>query len=411
MKQLFITVFTIIIMLATLNGITDSDYKSLWKRDYFTGDWGGLRSRLEKKGITIEIVHTGEMVGILTGGTQKKNLFLDNKDIILSMNVEKLLGWKGADFSFYLLGNHGDSPSEYVGDLQVLSNIETYSTWKLYEAWYQQKLFKNKLSLKIGLYDLNSEFDIIESGGIFHNSSFGIGPDFSQSGINGPSIFATTSLGIRFRYEPSESYYVQAVFLDGVPGDPNDSRGTHIILKRDDGLLISGEVGYRSDKNYYRKLALGVWTYTSNTVDISFNDPMKTRKNKGLYILAEQQIIQEKEDKEQGLIAFIRLGTADRRVNQLGFYFGIGLVYKGLFTGRKEDQIGIGLAYAHNSKFYMKATNYGVNRAETALELVYHFQAAPWLAIKPEFQYIINPGTTKEIKNTLVFGIRSEISF
>ena len=70
---------------------------------------------------------------------------------------------------------------------------------KLYEAWFEQTLFDDRLSFKAGLYDLNTEFDVVETAGLFINSSHGIGPDFSQSGVNGPSIFPTTSLGIRVK--------------------------------------------------------------------------------------------------------------------------------------------------------------------------------------------------------------------
>ena len=39
------------------------------------------------------------------------------------------------------------------------------------------------------MYDLNSEFYRVESGGLFLNSSFGIGPEFARSGAGGPSPF------------------------------------------------------------------------------------------------------------------------------------------------------------------------------------------------------------------------------
>ena len=72
------------------------------------------------------------------------------------------LDWKGATLFFYILGNHGGALSEQVGDLQGLSNIEAPATVKLYEAWFEQTLFDDRLSFKAGLYDLNTEFDVIE---------------------------------------------------------------------------------------------------------------------------------------------------------------------------------------------------------------------------------------------------------
>ena len=47
-------------------------------------------------------------------------------------------------------------------------------------------LFGNRFSALFGRYDLNSEFYRLQSAGLFLNSSFGIGPEFSLSGQNGP---------------------------------------------------------------------------------------------------------------------------------------------------------------------------------------------------------------------------------
>jgi porin len=63
-----------------------------------------------------------------------------------------------------------------------VSNIDASDAWKIYEAWLKQSLFQDRLPVLAGLYDLNSEFDVIESAGLFLNSSHGIGADYSQTG-------------------------------------------------------------------------------------------------------------------------------------------------------------------------------------------------------------------------------------
>ena len=92
-----------------------------------------------------------------------------------------------------------------------------------------------------GLYDLNSEFYRLQSA-LFLNSSFGIGPEFAQSGVEGPSIFPDTSVGMRIAFKPAEGLVVRIAALDGVPVDrPDGSRG---IFKPGDGALIVGEVAF-----------------------------------------------------------------------------------------------------------------------------------------------------------------------
>ena len=70
----------------------------------------------------------------------------------------------------------------------------------------------------VGLYDLNTEFDALESAGLFLNSSQGIGPEFAQSGLNGPSIFPTTTLGLRAKWAPGSRFYLESVVLNGLAG-------------------------------------------------------------------------------------------------------------------------------------------------------------------------------------------------
>jgi porin len=415
MKRINILIVLGFILLNVTLCLGELQKKKIWERNSLTGDWNGLRSKLKNNGFNLEVIYTGEISSIRKGGLQKKTVFLDNKDIVLFLDANKLLGWKHTEFCLYFLGNAGESPTKYIGDIQAVSSIDAFPTWKLYEAWYQGSFFNNKLSLKFGLYDLNSEFDVMDSCSIFHNGAFGMGVDISQSGLNGPSIFPVTSLGLRAKYifqcNDSKNYYSQLAILDGVPGNLDNPAGTHIILKSSDGLLLVNETGYVSTNKYYKKFAIGIWYYTANTSEILPNSNTKYRKNKGAYLLAEHQIFQEKNTESQGLIAFLRIGTADKYVNQLDFYMRFGLNYTGIIPGRDNDQLAIGLTYAHNSKNYIKVNKYNLTYAETVIEIVYRFQITPWFAIKPDLQYVINPGTSKQIKNALVFGFRTEMIF
>ena len=74
--------------------------------------------------------------------------------------------------------------------------------WTLFELNAEQSMLDHRVSLLVGLYDLNSEFDANGTAGFFINSSFGIGAELGASGLNGPSIFPVTSLGTRLRWCP-----------------------------------------------------------------------------------------------------------------------------------------------------------------------------------------------------------------
>lgn len=386
-----------------------------------TGAFSGRENPIE--GITFETAYTGEILSNVSGGINRKTGYLDNLDLVLSLDAEELFGWRGATISLYALANNGYNPTDYNGDAQGTSNIEADDTWKLYEAWIDQSLADGRLSILAGLYDLNSEFDVQEVSGLFTNSSHGIGPEFSQSGQNGPSIFPSTSLGLRVKIQPNNAFYIQSVVLDGVPGNPDNPVGTQIILRKEDGVLIGAEaayligVGEESDAPY-GKFGIGGWLYTSEFDDLlevdNAGEPVKRSGNSGFYVFAEQTVYRESGDPGQGLAFFARFGVADERMNQFGSYFGAGLVATGPFPGRDEDQIGFALASAQNGDNFKKAQeNAGasVDDSELTLEFIYRAQLTPWLAIQPDMQYVINPCVDPEADNAFIIGTRFEVSF
>ena len=48
---------------------------------------------------------------------------------------------------------------------------------------------------------------------------------------------------------------------------------------------------------------------------------------------------------------------------------------------------------------------------ELALEWTYRAQIMPWLALQPDPQHVMNPGTLREIQNATIFGARIEVGF
>jgi len=174
---------------------------------------------------------------VRTGSTYTSNLNLQ-----LDVDLAGLVGWPGPIVYLDGLWLQGGLPSTLVGDAQGVSNISAPNSLKLYEEWIQKNFSHNQASVLAGLYDLNSEFYRLQSAGLFLNSSFGMGPEFSQSGVEGPSVFPDTALGVRIALKPVEDIVTRTAVLDGVPVDrPNGSRGA---FESGDGLLIVTEAAF-----------------------------------------------------------------------------------------------------------------------------------------------------------------------
>ncbi len=389
-----------------------------WSRPTLTSPWGDdARQKAADHGVNFEFLYTAEIGSNVSGGIAKDIDYLDNLDLVMDIDSEKLAGYKGGTLHLYGLSNFGASPSEDVGDAQGVSNIDGPDRITLIEAWYEQALFDDKFTILMGIYDANSEFDALEYGSLFLNSSHGMGPDFSQTGI---SAFPNTALGARFKINPPGILSMNFAVLDAVPGDPADDEAVAIDLEKSEGAVILSEIQFlmqeASESNPYGKFALGFWGYTAKADDLENVDgdgnPIRNLSNFGFYGLGEYQVYREAED--QGLGVFARIGYANPNIHQFNYYLGGGLHYTELFPSRDEDSIGLALAHVINGTKFKRVQEVAaspVERSESNIELTYRAQILPWLALQPDLQYIINPGMAPDVSNAIYLANRLEVNF
>jgi porin len=192
---------------------------------------------------------------------------------------------------------------------------------------------------------------------------------------------------------------------DGVPGDPENPRGTHIILKSKDGVFYGAEAGLNSaEKEEHYKLGVGSWY---RTTDFENDAGRQFNNNSGLYSIGELMVLAE-DDIEQGLGAFYQLGFTHSDRNRFANYIGAGVNYTGLFPGRDGDALVMAMARAQNGQEFREATP-DSTRTETILELTYRLKIFDYLSMQPDFQYVINPNTDANLGHAAVVGMRMEV--
>jgi porin len=350
--------------------------------------------------LMLEVTYTGEVMSNVSGGVKRKTRYLDNLDIVLEADLEAMLGWRGAEMQVYGIYNNGASISGAVGDAHTVSNIETGTrAFKLYQAWIDQTIAPG-LSLRAGLYDINSEFDSLEAGGLFVGSAHGLGSDISLTGRNGPSTFPSTSLAARVEWRPAERWAVRAAVLDGVPGDPDHPARTAIKLGKGDGALLIGEL---EAPIAGARLLLGHWRYTA-TFDAW--DGGRGRGNAGVYLRGEMPLMT---DGEERIDAFFRLGTSSGRFNLFDRFASMGVKWTGALDGRPEDELGVAVITARTSADYRRTS--GMGRSESVAEVTYRAPLSPWLTVQPNMQYVRNPAADPSIRDAWVVGLRFAFGF
>src|SRR5439155_25257656 len=153
----------------------------------------------------------------------------------------------------------------------------------------------------------------------FLNSAFGIGPEFAQSGVEGPSIFPRTAFGLRLTAKPDPGVVIRGALLNGVPVARPDR--SHALFRRGDGALAVVELALLSrprdsadptDSSRARlgrfsdlpadenKVAFGAWHYSGHYADLSDIDaagaPVMRRGTAGSYLVLEHRLLKGDRD-------------------------------------------------------------------------------------------------------------------
>ncbi len=346
--------------------------------------------------------NTLDLLGNLQGGLRTGTRALDKLDLNAAFAGDQA-GWDGWDASVDLQWTYNnDFSGALVGDSQVVSNIDAPQGVRVLEAWISRQL-SDAASLKFGIIDLNSEFDVQGPGVLFLNSSHGVGVDFSQSGQNGPSIFPSTGLGLVGTWNPSDNWDAKAGLFEGTPGNPAHPGRTDITLSGDEGALLTFETRYHFSPQL--TVGLGGWHYTAEFAQTG--TPGMAHANTGVYSIVEATLWGQP-DAGPHLDGWLRAGLANARINPVRSYVGGGLVYFGPF-GRPDDQAGIAVAHAMFGAPARLAG--GLTSAETTIEATYAMVWNEWVTLQPDFQYVVSPGGDPALKNAVVAGARLILSW
>lgn len=364
-----------------------------------------VSAQSSNKETVFEGVYTLDLASNLKGGLDQGSAYLGNIDLMFTFDTEKFGFWKNGRFFVYLLNNHGNSLSDLIGDFQVVNNIEANPNSRLYEFWYEHHL--ENIKITIGQHNLNSIFAISKSGLFFINSSFGIQPDISANVST--SIFPLAALGAIISLKINSNLQFNNGVYDGDPGsetsNPNSLKWS---LNKTDGAFFIHELVYekKKDSSVNSIFKLGLW----NHIQKQIFDGFEQYNSQGIYFIGEKKIFQLEDDVKR-VNFFSQVGFSLNQYNPVKSYWGGGFVYHGIFSNHENDAGGIAIAHSRFSDYYQSQFSMDKLQSETALEISYEFVFSNPLVLKPNVQYIINPGTNTSIPNALMALVRMSYSW
>ena len=260
-----------------------------WHSSSLLGDMGGLRPALAKYGLTLTIQEQSEVLGNVSGGARQGFDYDGLTTATLQMDTQRAFGLYGGLFNVSALQIHGRSLSaDNLYTLQTASGIEADRATRLWELWYQQKMFDDKFDVKIGQQSLDQEFMGSQNANYFINTMFGWPMLPSADLPGGGPAYPLSALGVRGRLHVTNSVTVLAGVFNGSPvannmGDPQLQNPSGISFPLNGGALAIAELQFSYPSSgtlvqanetdpLARTYKIGVWYDTESFADQRYDN-------------------------------------------------------------------------------------------------------------------------------------------
>lgn len=424
------------------NPMMSSDW---WKDAELSGDWGGFRNLLYDNGVSVFASYWNNIAGNPVGGMRQGTTYCDEIDFGLQLDLEKLIGWKNATITVTAANQAGsDLSGKYIGNEFTVQQLFCRSTIMFCTLYLEQKLFDDKLSLRLGRLSASADF-----------TSSPIYALYMNGGINGTVLSVNTEFpsflgavwGGRARVDLTSQWNAMFGIYQTTSHIPDrTNHGLDWNIRPNDGVILIGRVGWAPEffkrrvetppptrnknvtsyssgkkttsaqselKGFPGRYWLGAywspWTYAQ------FGCPEMASYSYGFYGYADQMVFQEIPGSDQGLTIWSSASfSPQENISRFPLHINGGLVYKGLIPMRDDDYTCFGFSWGKFSRDYAQMTK-SAGRGYPSYELVfewnYRIQLTKSMFVQPNIQWVINPGGTGKIPNALVLGAQMGVDF
>jgi porin len=401
----------------------------------FKLDVGGTRAALARAGIGVGGAYYGEAF-YNWGGFDQGGEYDGVLELYVNADMKKLGFWQG--LCFYANGYqiHGNSiTAANIGSLMPVSNLEATDATRLFEIWFEQTMFNEKVAARFGQLAADAEFVISEGGGYFLNGTWGW-PSITAADLpSGGPAYPLATPGVRVAVNPNDKFGVMVAVYNGDPAppcfsdDPQVCNNHGLDFELDDPPLLMAEGVYKYNQsglagavkfggwNHFGKFEHQRFDSGGALIAVTGNDGRPLDHNWGLYGIIDQLVWRVPGSEEaKGIGLFARVIGAPEDRNLIDWYFDGGITFTGMFRNRPGDALAIGFAYTNISDqvsaFDVDFGEPVARNYEALIEICYTFEVKPGWSIQPDFQYIFQPGgNVAGQKDATVVGARTSITF
>ena len=412
-------------------------------RPRLTGDWGGVRDELGRKGVELDVDLLLTPQAVLSGGRTTGAELWGNVDYTLNVDTHKAFGLPGGYFEIEVdtgFGSNVQRDSAALVALNVATLVPGFNdrTTALTNATWTQTLTAST-SLVVG------KVNTVDTGTTEFYGSYR--RQFLNDAFASPMTLEQVPFaawGVGLTVNPSErlSFSLLALNPEGTPtsnpvfGDGVELTGSAQLTVQPAGLVGHQGLGFSwNNKQRYSleqdpsnigvllletkfpRLAdpgpelhailakyfpeLLVPTVPANTKDSSW----------AVSYTFDQYFWQPAQQPDKGIGVFFAAGVSDGNPNPIRYaYFG-GIGGKGIVPGRPKDSFGIGIANTRFSSeflpFLREQLALGLER-EDAFEAYYNASLTGWLGVSADLQ-VVSPALERVLAGTALVPVNTAV--
>jgi len=379
-----------------------------------TGLLGHLIGLDNIPGVRLGGVWIGNSDYLFIGGV-KPCTWSFNSLLLLNLNIdaEELVGIPGASIVAELLQFNGQSANSSAGAVigyDGLTGPRPLVRTELYELWWRQSLFADKLVIRVGktvpTYDFNNvakavpradaSLQIPAVTGLIYTAIFK-----NPTLIGAAPGYYNSAYGITANFAPIRNFYLTYAFYDGALARGVQT-GLHEAPVFDGHYFTIGQAGYAwslSAQRLIGQVAAGGWAQTGEL----YGPGTHQDGSEGLYAFGSQRLWRRRAGVDNsGVSGFFQFGINDSRTMIANEFYGMGFTGFGLIPDRPVDSIGTGLAWSWLNR------RYGFRSNEAIIQAYYQMHLIGTAFFEPVLNYIPNPGESPRTQGAV--AITSQIT-
>ncbi|WP_441239280.1 carbohydrate porin [Bradyrhizobium sp. 930_D9_N1_4] len=429
-----------------------------WLAPKWFNEW---HDGLANKGLNFGATYIADNIANVSGGVKRGAIHFGRLDLSVDADLDKLVGWTGGRFYANAFVIYGQGLSRnYVMNLATISEIEALPDQRLYNAYFEQSFFGDRLNIRAGQQAADVEFFDSQTDDLFINGTFGW-PAIKASNLpaGGPAPPIAVP-GIRIKAALTDKITAFGAVFNGDPSGPGDQdpqlRDHHgLAFRVNDPPWVIGQVRFNYDidiggRSLAGNFTPGAWKHYGSFDSQRFTTdgqsiadpggtgiPAKLKGNYGIFAVIEQVLYRPPEVKDNstsasipGITAFGRIAYSPPDRNLIDLYLDGGIGFVGFTPGRPLDRFGVAMAYmriSNTARSLDVDTNVytgiqgPVRSNETLIEMIYEAHIKPGWLIAPYFQYVLRPSGgiptpndptgVSRIGDAAVFGVTSTIRY